>query len=128
MKKEVADSLDIGTVDTLPFSIKQLIENGAKKGQRSEAIGSVLAAMVRAGIPEDDIIPTFETNAIGEKFREKGSGGVKWLKDEIGRARKFVKSNGGSDGPVQWEKPIPLDDYQVPIFDVELPGILGEMC
>jgi hypothetical protein len=31
-------------------------------------------------------------------------------------------------GPVQWESPILLDEYQAPVFDVELPGILGEMC
>ena len=31
-------------------------------------------------------------------------------------------------GPVQWEKPILLDEYKTPVFDVELPGILGETC
>ena len=31
-------------------------------------------------------------------------------------------------GPVQWESPILLDEYQAPAFDVGLPGILGEMC
>jgi hypothetical protein len=87
-----SDLPGIGTVDTLHFSIKQLIENGAEKGKRSEAIGSVLAAMVRTGIPENDIISTFEENAIGEKYREKGSGRVKWLKDEINRMRAFVES------------------------------------
>ena len=115
----------IGTIDTLSFSIKQLIENGAEKGKRSEAIGSVLAAMVRANVPEDEIIKCFESEKIGQKYREKGSGRVKWLQDEIGRARDFVGSN--ASGPVQWEKPILLDDYAGPVFDVELPGILGRM-
>jgi hypothetical protein len=30
-------------------------------------------------------------------------------------------------GRIQWESPILLDDYTVPDFDVELPGILGQM-
>ena len=119
-----ADHSIIGTVDTLPFSVKQLIKNGAEKGKRSEAIGSVLASMVRAGIPESEIISTFESEAIGEKYREKGGGCKKWLKDEIRRGRAFVGSIGTS---VQWEKPVLLDDYTVPGFDVRLPGILGKM-
>ena len=28
----------------------------------------------------------------------------------------------------KWEKPILLDEYQVPAFDVSLPGILGQTC
>ena len=119
-----ADSPRGRSIDTLPFAIQHLIEKGAEKGKRSEAIGSVLTAMARAGVPDDEIISAFETEAIGEKFREKGCGRVNWLQDEIGRARAFV---GNAGGPVQWEKPILLDDYQVPVFDVELPGILGEM-
>ena len=62
---------EIGLVDTLPFATKQLIKNGADKGDRSEATASVLASMVKAGIPEVDIISTFESEPIGEKFREK---------------------------------------------------------
>ena len=81
---------EIGLVDTLPFATKQLIKNGADKGDRSEATASVLASMVKAGIPEAEILSTFESQAIGEKFREKGSGRVKWLRDEIKRSREFV--------------------------------------
>ena len=61
----------IGTIDCLSFSIKHLIENGAEKGKRSEAIGSVLAAMVRANVPEKEIIQCFESEKIGEKFRKR---------------------------------------------------------
>jgi hypothetical protein len=81
---------EIELVDTLPFATKQLIKNGAEKGFRSEATGSSLATMIKAGIPEDEIIKTFESEKIGEKFREKGSGRVKWLRDEIKRSREFV--------------------------------------
>ena len=110
----------VGKIDSLSFSIKQLIKNGAEKGERSEAIGSVLAAMVKAGIPEKDIISTFEAEAIGEKFREKGSGLVKWLEDERRRTKEFV----GSSVHV-WEEPVLLDDFSLPEME-PLPGIIGE--
>ena len=74
----------IGSVDTLPFSVRNLIKYGAEKGERSEAIGSVLTAMVRAGVPEDEIISTFEAESIGEKYHEKGSNRVRWLQAEQG--------------------------------------------
>jgi hypothetical protein len=83
----------IGSIDTLPFSIRQLIKHGAPKGERSEAIGSVVVAMVRAGVPEDEIFKCFESEKIGEKYREKGSGHEKWLRDEIARAREFLANN-----------------------------------
>jgi hypothetical protein len=80
----------IRTIDTLSFSIKHLIENGAEKGKRSEAIGSVLAAMARAVVPEDEIFSTFEAEAIGEKYREKGQFRWDWLKPQIEKAKKYV--------------------------------------
>ena len=116
------EPLDVGSIDSLPFSIKQLIKNGVEKGQRSEATASVLVAMVRAGVPEMDIIGIFEAEAIGEKFREKGSGRVKWLKDEIGRARGFVGQNGQR---IEWEDPVLLDDFSLPEME-PLSGIIGE--
>jgi hypothetical protein len=72
--QQASAGLEIGLVDTLPFATKQLIKNGADKGDRSEATASVLASMVKAGIPDAEIISTFEGSAIGEKYREKGSG------------------------------------------------------
>ena len=91
------DDSSIGSIDVLPYAIKQLIKSGAEKGSRSEAIGSVLGAMIYAGVPELDIFRCFENEAIGEKYREKGSGRKKWLIDEIARMRDFVKSN--NNGP-----------------------------
>jgi len=73
-KNQSSAGPEIGLVDTLPFATKQLIKNGADKGDRSEATASVLASMVKAGIPDAEIISTFEGSAIGEKYREKGSG------------------------------------------------------
>jgi hypothetical protein len=80
----------IGMVDTLPFATRQLIKNGAEKGSRSEATASVVATAIKAGIPEEEIIKIFESEKIGEKAREKGSGWVQWLKDEMSRSREFV--------------------------------------
>ncbi|MBC8460530.1 MAG: DUF3987 domain-containing protein [Deltaproteobacteria bacterium] len=111
---------DVGSVTNLPFSVKQLIKNGAEKGERSEAIGSVLTALIKVRVTEDEIIRIFEENPIGEKYMEKGRGRVKWLKDEIGRVREFV----GSSVHV-WEDPILLDDFSLPEME-PLPGILGE--
>ena len=91
-EKSQSSGPEIGMVDTLPFSIKQLIKNGAEKGDRSEATASVLASMVKAGVPEKEIIKTFKSEKIGEKAREKGSDWVQWLKDEIKRSRGFVET------------------------------------
>ena len=110
--QQVPDLPGIGTVDILPFAIKHLIQNGAEKGSRSEATGSVLVAMVLKGVPEDEIISTFEAEAIGEKFREKGSGRVKWLQDEIGRARAFV---GSKNKVVEWPEPKPIKAELKPV-------------
>jgi hypothetical protein len=80
----------VGKVDLLPFATKQLIKFGVEKRSRSEGTASVVATMIKAGFTEDEIISTFEREAIGEKAREKGSGWVQWLKDEIQRSREFV--------------------------------------
>ena len=103
---------DIGMVDCLSFSIKHLIQNGAEKGARSEAIGSVLSAMCRANVPENEIISTFESEAIGEKYLEKGSGRIKWLQDEIARTRDFVASN---KLVVEWREPEPIKAELKPV-------------
>jgi hypothetical protein len=106
-----ASEQTIGTIDCLSFSVKQLIENGTKKGDRSEAIGSVLSAMVRANVPEEEIIQCFESKKIGEKYREKGSGRVKWLQDEIARTRGFI----GKTNNAEWPEPQPIRAELLPV-------------
>lgn len=96
-QKEQPAGPGLGSLESLTFSIKQLIKNGAPKGERSEATASVIVAMLKARVPEDAIISVFDKEAVGEKYREKGSGRVKWLRDEISRCRGFVRSQSRVD-------------------------------
>lgn len=77
-----------GKLDTLPVSlpVKKMIREGEVKGQRSEAIFSVIQSLLWANINESTIISIFETCPIGEKYREKGRARYKWLQGEIRRA------------------------------------------
>jgi hypothetical protein len=86
-------------IDALPivYGTKKLIREGEKQGSRSEAIMSVVDALVGVGISEDAIFEIFEEYPIGEKYREKGSSKKQWLKREIGKASRFM----GKPKPVQ---------------------------
>ena len=66
---------------------KRLIQDGAPKGERSEALWSVLRAMVKRGL-EDDVIQAVLMDpryGLSEKPREKK---LSWLQQEIARARE----------------------------------------
>lgn len=82
-------------LDSLPiaYPIKNLIKNGNPQGQRSEAIASVISALIRARVPDSTIFQIFDTYPIGEKYHEKGHSKAKWLQDEISRARNFTNKN-----------------------------------
>ncbi|MFA6470921.1 MAG: DUF5906 domain-containing protein [Candidatus Latescibacterota bacterium] len=71
---------------------KELILLGKPKGQRSEAIITVLIELIRAEIKEDTIVSIFEDYPIGEKYREKGANRRQWLYGEIGRAKTFLST------------------------------------
>ena len=79
-------------VDSLPinYGTKRLIEEGERQGKRSEAIMSVVSSLVAAGLTEDKIFSIFDNYKIGEKYREKGSSRVQWLKSHIEKANDFV--------------------------------------
>ena len=74
-----------GNLDSLPISlpVKKLIREGETKGQRSEAIFSVLQTLLKANLDESTIVSIFETYPIGEKYRENGRSRHKWLQGEI---------------------------------------------
>lgn len=86
-------------IDSLKVSdeTKVLIKQGEKKGLRSEPIMKCISALLGSGLPEADIFYIFDNYPIGEKYREKGSSKVSWLKGEIERARDFVKKNHRRD-------------------------------
>lgn len=75
--------------------IQKLIETGVpEEGKsRSEAIATVLTALVGAGATDDEIRKIFNDYPIGDKAREKGSGSDKWLAGQIEHARCYVVEN-----------------------------------
>jgi hypothetical protein len=82
-----------GNLDLLPVSLgcKKLIREGESQGGRSEAIMSVVNALVAAKVGDEAIFSIFETFPIGEKYREKGRSRQKWLERHIQKARGFVR-------------------------------------
>lgn len=85
-------------IESLPIrdDKKALILDGALKGQRSEALISVIDSMLSAGCTDGQIFGVMDQYPIGEKYREKGSGKKKWLSDEIGRARGYIVQDSGA--------------------------------
>ncbi|PQP35645.1 hypothetical protein C6A37_01400 [Desulfobacteraceae bacterium SEEP-SAG9] len=81
-------------IESLPisFPIKNLIRGGMPKGKRSEAIASVLSALIKTKVSDEAIVNIFNTHRIGEKYREKGDSRDRWLQAEIKRLRKFTET------------------------------------
>jgi len=89
-------SNDTADLESLPISyaIKNLIRNGTPRGQRSEAIASVLSGLIRARVSDNTIFKIFNAYPVGKKYHEKGQSKGKWLQDEINRAQGFNDKNG----------------------------------
>ncbi len=129
-----------GLVDDLKIGAdkKRLILDGVEKGQRSEAIGGVLSALVGAGSDPVLIKYIFDHFPIGDKYREKGAARCRWLDDEIARAKGFVgsgRANGGSRAEGQGAPrahvedcaPVHFDEATPPAIEPEIvPGILKD--
>ena len=78
---------------------RQLIENGVEKPNRSQAIMTVLNALVGAGLSDAGIVEIFEQYPIGEKYHEKGRHREKWLQRQIQKARDKVQPPEPESGP-----------------------------
>lgn len=92
-----------GSVDDLKIrtETKLLIKNGVPKGQRSEALFSVICSLIWFGLSDSDIHAVIRNNPIGEKYHEKGPGKDAWLQAEINRARSSrVSKEADEDGAV----------------------------
>ena len=78
-------------IEALPIllKIKRLIKQEIAKGERSEAIMSVINALVGISLSEEQILGIFEKYPIGEKYHEKGHSKVKWLKKQIIKAKEY---------------------------------------
>jgi len=83
----------------LSSKAQKLILEGKPKGERSEAVWSVLLALIRAGTDIQAIWFIFDHYPIGQKYREKGSSKTAWLQDEIDRASENVRTLGGTVRP-----------------------------
>ena len=67
-----------------------LIENGADKGHRSEAIMRVIDSLVANGLDDDQIFYIFNTYKIGEKYLEKQAHlRDQWLQEQIDKAEYY---------------------------------------
>jgi RecA-family ATPase len=91
-KQNTIVSVDKDFLDQLPISeeTKRLIEEAIPKGDRSEAMMTVLIALVNANLIDEQIFEVFETYQIGEKYKEKGASKRKWLQKQIHKARDYV--------------------------------------
>jgi putative DNA primase/helicase len=89
-------------LEQLPIGrdVLTLIRAGVPKGQRSEAGMRVICALLAAKVPDGDIMGIFEQYPIGDKYTEKGTGRVKWLRGEISRARSFLASHGSDPASI----------------------------
>ncbi len=115
-----------GLVNDLKISDekKRLILDGVEKGQRSEAIGGVLSALVGAGSDPVLIKYIFDHFPIGDKYREKGAVRGRWLDDEISRAKGFVgsgRAKGGSKSEGQGATHAHVEDCAPVHFDEATP-------
>lgn len=68
----------------LPQHVVDLIQAGAAKGDRSEAVWRVCCEMARTGYSDDEIRAVMVHYPIGAKYDERGD---KWLALTIGKAR-----------------------------------------
>jgi hypothetical protein len=82
----------------LSYPIKKLITEGEAKGKRSEAIMSVLNALVKAHLEDQSIIGIFESYPIGEKYTEVGTTREKWLLAQVAKIRGTYQEPEASPG------------------------------
>lgn len=98
LKKEYSPiNLDVNNYK-LAGELKRKIFEGIPKGLRSEGCWEIYIELIKAGLTDDEIIVIFDKYAIGDKYREKGNGRVKWLKGELTRAREKQKNINPASG------------------------------
>ena len=81
-----------GNIDDLPIKAetKDLIRQGVPEGQRSEAIMTVVNALVWSNLSDAEIFSIFDEYDIGEKYIEKRRVRTRWLQGRIDKARSYV--------------------------------------
>jgi hypothetical protein len=114
----------------LSYPVKKLILEGEAKDKRSEAIMSVLNALVRADQSDAQIIAIFESYPIGEKYREAGHTRERWLLQQVNKVRN-EKAQAGTAGDHQTKGPPTMAELREYIdYQIE-PGVTfsaDEIC
>lgn len=82
----------VGEQQDLPEWLVEIIEDGAPKGQRSEACFRAALWMLRYGRTPDQIEQVFESypQGIGAKYHDKGADGPRWLAYTITAAEEVA--------------------------------------
>lgn len=73
--------------EELPQWLADLIQDGAPQGQRSEAAFKVMVYLAKYGWSDAEIYSVFASGGIGEKMREMRTGGERWFRRSLERAR-----------------------------------------
>jgi hypothetical protein len=109
----------------IPFSVKQLIAGKTPEGKRSEAIASVITALVKARLNDNQILTVFENHphGIGAKYMGEKKGRKKWLLGEIKRSREFVGRTTGSVGD---DEEVEVTEWPQPMAPEAFAGYPGE--
>jgi len=109
---EHVDSINIDDLD-LKENYKNLILNGGHVGyeSRSEADHAVIYALVGAGLTDSEIRYVFSEYPIGEKYREKGNDGDKYLAISLEKARRDIGNRGDDNKNVEAGKKFDPEIY-----------------
>ena len=99
------------SIDQLPIKpeTKNLIISGVEVGGRSEAMMTVINALVWSGLTNDDIVGIFEQYSIGEKYRSAGHTRERWLLKQIEKARAYVTDRADYDNGFTRNTQCPAD-------------------
>ena len=84
-----AEPVDLSSI-SISSRIRELILCGKPEGERSEAIFSVLNALVKAGLSNGQIRHVFEIYPVGQKCQEKGDLGWSWMVPQIDKVRESI--------------------------------------
>lgn len=111
-----------GKVRSLPVQerIKTRILVPPAAGDRSEEEMSVLNALVKAGLSNAQILYIWETQPIGDRFRERGEN-ERWMQSQIDKARAYKPNQKEPPRPLARHVP-PAEEYPIDA----LGGLLGD--
>ena len=108
-RKESGNSVSCGwdgNLNNLPISstTRRLITQNIPRGERSEAVITVINALVWSNLSDAEICQVFDAYPIGEKYREKGSSRQRWLQAQIDDGRVYVSQRAGKPGKFGYGK------------------------